>query len=173
MPTSIFRALLFLMIASGASCSAFNENQRDFDLGAIDGVLNAFHDAAARGDGDRYFSLLAKDAIFLGTDPKERWTKQAFKAWAAPYFQGDSAWIFFPRDRTIYLSEKCDAAWFDEVAFSEHYGACRGTGALEKIQGQWKITQYNLTLPIPNDLMKEVVERINDYEREKEKSASE
>ncbi|MBZ0089190.1 MAG: nuclear transport factor 2 family protein, partial [Thermoanaerobaculia bacterium] len=43
---------------------------------------------------------------------------------------------------------------------SATYGACRGSGVLEKTATGWKIAQYNLSIPIPNDLAKELVTRI-------------
>ena len=36
------------------------------------------------------------------------------------------------------------------------------TGVLVKRDGGWKITQYNLTIPIPNEIALEVVERIRE-----------
>lgn len=127
---------------------------------AVDRVLDALHTAAAEADAERYFGLFTDDGIFFGTDPGERWTVPEFRTWAAPYFERDSAWTFVPRDRHVFFGEAGDTAWFDEIAESESYGACRGTGALRKIGGTWKIAQYNLTIPVPNDLAKDLVRKI-------------
>ena len=43
--------------------------------------------------------------------------------------------------------------WFDEELKNEKYGVFRGTGVLTKENNVWKINQYNLILPIPNDLL--------------------
>ncbi|HEY6136276.1 MAG TPA: nuclear transport factor 2 family protein [Thermoanaerobaculia bacterium] len=43
---------------------------------------------------------------------------------------------------------------------SDCHGECRGSGVLRKIGGEWKISHYNLTIPIPNALAKRVVEMI-------------
>ncbi|MFH2001106.1 MAG: nuclear transport factor 2 family protein [Planctomycetota bacterium] len=137
------------------------------EVKAIDAVLDDFHNAAAKADADRYFGHFAPEGVFMGTDPEERWTLETFRAWASPYFEGDSAWVFTPRDRNVYVAGNSTVAWFDEVADSESYGACRGTGALRKIAGEWKIALYNLTLPIPNDLTKAVVARIRAGENAK------
>lgn len=51
-------------------------------------------------------------------------------------------------------------AWFDELLDSEKYGLCRGTGVMRKIGGEWKITQYHLTVPVPNELMEQVTRMI-------------
>lgn len=127
------------------------------EVAAINAVLDDFHDAAAKADGDRYFGAFAPEGVFMGTDPTERWTLEAFRAWAAPYFEEESAWIFTPHDRNVFVAGGGTVAWFDEVASSESYGDCRGTGALRKIAGQWKITHYNLSIPLPNEITKEVV----------------
>lgn len=57
-------------------------------------------------------------------------------------------------------------AWFDELLDSASYGECRGTGVLEKIEGGWKIVQYHLTIPMPNDLAKDLVARIREAAKE-------
>ena len=120
--------------------------------GAIGAVLDTLHRAAAEADEDVYFGLFAPEAVFFGTDPGERWPLEAFRAWAKPYFQRDVAWAFTPSERHVSVGAAGDTAWFDEIATSEKYGPCRGTGALRLVDGAWKITQYNLTIPVPNDL---------------------
>jgi hypothetical protein len=37
---------------------------------------------------------------------------------------------------------------------SASYGECRGSGVLRQVGGDWKIAQYNLSIPIPNALAK-------------------
>lgn len=129
---------------------------------AIATVLDAFHSAAARADEEAYFALLAPNAVFLGTDATERWDKAAFRAFAHPYFAQGKGWTFTPRDRHVDLSRDGRVAWFDELLDSATYGECRGTGVLEKLDGGWKIVQYHLTIPMPNDLAKELVARIRE-----------
>src|SRR5262245_50227026 len=68
---------------------------------AIGRVLDQFHDAASKADGTRYFSYLAPEAVFLGTDGTERWTKEEFRAYAEPYFSKGKGWTFVPRDRHV------------------------------------------------------------------------
>jgi hypothetical protein len=94
--------------------------------------------------------------------PSERWEKVAFREWAHPYFAKGKAWTFTPHDRHVYVSARGDAAWFDERLDSASYGECRGSGALRREQGSWKIAQYNLSIPIPNSLAKDFVQRIRD-----------
>jgi hypothetical protein len=127
---------------------------------AIEQVLDAFHTAAAKADEEAYFALLAPTGVFLGTDATERWDKAAFQAFAHPYFAKGTAWTFVPRNRHVNLSADGRVAWFDELLDSANYGECRGSGVLEKIDGAWKVQQYNLTIPLPNDLAKDVVAQI-------------
>jgi ketosteroid isomerase-like protein len=117
----------------------------------IDRFLTAWHKAAAVADAKTYFGSLAAGAIFLGTDARERWSKEEFQKWAAPFFRRPSAWAFSASRRQVYLSADGSTAWFDEDLVSAHYWPCRGSGALEKIAGHWKIRQYNLAFTIPNE----------------------
>ena len=48
-------------------------------------------------------------------------------------------------------------AWFDERLENAKIGVCRGTGVLLRTADGWKIAQYNLSVPVPNELMSEVV----------------
>ncbi|MFG0329723.1 MAG: nuclear transport factor 2 family protein [Phycisphaerales bacterium] len=138
------------------------------DAIAIHTVLDSFHDAAAKADEDRYFGHMTEDAVFLGTDATERWTRDEFEAFALPYFERDTAWTYHPRDRHIGISPGGDAAWFDELLDHESYGECRGSGALvrDEASGEWKIAHYHLTIPIPNDLAREFVDRIRKHDAE-------
>ena len=120
-------------------------------------ALDDFHDAAARTDERRYFAHFAPEGVFLGTDGAERWDVAAFRAYAHPHFAQGRGWSYRATERNITLAPDGDVAWFDETLANESYGPCRGTGVLRRIDGEWKIAQYNLTIPIPNDLAKTVV----------------
>ena len=124
---------------------------------AVTRVLDDFHDAAARADEDRYFAHFAPEGVFLGTDGSERWDVSAFRAYAHPHFAQGKGWTYRAAARHVQLAPEGSVAWFDEVLENASYGPCRGTGVLRKVNGQWKIAQYNLTIPIPNDLAKDVV----------------
>jgi len=130
------------------------------DRAAIHAALDDWHRAAAEADEPRYFAAMAPEFVFLGTDATERWDLASFRTFAHPYFAKGKAWTFLPRDRHVILSPRGDVAWFDEKLDSASYGECRGTGVLRRIDGTWKIAHYNLTIPIPNDLAKQVVEMI-------------
>lgn len=121
------------------------------DQRAIAAVLDDWHDAADKADEERYFGLLAADSVFLGTDLTERWDKPAFRAYSHPHFAKGKAWSFRSVRRVIVLAPGADAAWFDEDLASSHLGPARGSGALVRLPEGWRITLYNLSIPIPND----------------------
>jgi phosphohistidine phosphatase SixA len=126
-------------------------------------TLDDFHDAAAKGDEAIYFAIFPDDAVFLGTDATERWTGAQFKAFAMPYFERGPAWIYVPLRRWVTVSADGAFAWFDEVLDNEGYGECRGSGVLERRAERWVVRQYNLTVPVPNDLLRGVAERIRAF----------
>lgn len=136
---------------------------------ALKKVLNSFHQAASEADGEQYFNLLTENAVFLGTDATERWDKHAFKAFALPYFEKGQGWTYIPVIQNITLDSSGKYAFFDELLSSESYGECRGSGVLRLTSSGWKIAQYNLSIPLPNALAKEVVMLIKDQGTEKEK----
>ncbi len=129
---------------------------------AIDAVLDDWHDAAAKADEPRYFAHFTPDGVYLGTDATERWTASEFRAWAQPYFKRGKAWTFKAKKRNVVVAG--DTAWFDELLDTQNMGTCRGSGALRKVKGTWKIALYDLSIPIPNDIAKEVTGRIAAFE---------
>ncbi|RJS24069.1 DUF4440 domain-containing protein [Corallococcus sp. H22C18031201] len=118
---------------------------------AVAAVLDDWHRAAAVADEARYFGHFTPDAVYLGTDGTERWTRDQFRAWARPYFAKGKAWNFKARSRNIFFSKDGAVAWFDEALDTTNMGPCRGSGVLVKQGGVWRIAQYNLSLPIPNE----------------------
>lgn len=135
------------------------------ETAAVAAVLDAFHAAATRADEEAYFGLLAPNAVFLGTDATERWDKEAFRGFVHPYFAKGQGWTYTPRDRHVDFSRDGRVAWFDEHLDSEPYGECRGSGTLEKGEGGWKIVQYHLTIPMPNDIAQDLVARIREAKK--------
>ena len=132
---------------------------------AVAAVLDDWHAAAAKADEPRYFNHFAPDAVFLGTDGSERWTLGEFRSYARPYFGMGRAWTFKPSARHISISQDGAVAWFDEALDTPNLGPARGSGVLVKVKGAWKISHYNLSVPIPNGLLKEFKERIEVYSK--------
>ena len=118
----------------------------------VESVLDSFHRAAANADGQAYFSLFAPEGVFIGTDAGERWTVEEFKKYAEPHFKKGQGWTYTAKVRHVEFSPGGDVAWFDEILDSKTYGTSRGSGVLRQINGSWRIAQYHLTFPIPNEL---------------------
>ncbi len=157
-------AVISLVLALAFSFLSFNAVAAT-DEQSIAEVLNSFHQAAADAKAKPYFDLLSDDAIFLGTDASERWSKEQFKAFVVPYFSKGTGWLYTPTERNISLLKAERVAFFDELLFSESYGICRGSGVLINTKEGWKISQYNLSIPMPNGLAKALVKQIKSYEK--------
>ena len=122
----------------------------------INSTLDAWHKAAADARYNDYFSWMAEDAVFIGTDATENWNKSAFQAYAKPHFDKGKAWRFTALERHIFFDKTGKIAWFDEL-LNTQMKICRGSGVLVKIGQEWKIKQYVLSMTIPNDNSKEVI----------------
>jgi uncharacterized protein (TIGR02246 family) len=149
--------LLSLVVAAGSSSP-------DAQISAL---LDDWHAAAAAADEARYFGHFAPGAVFLGTDGTERWTVDEFRSYAHPYFAKGKAWSFRAVQRHVAFSPDGNVAWFDEDLQTPNLGPSRGSGVLVKTPQAWKITQYNLSVPIPNSLMKEFKQRIEQFEKDR------
>lgn len=135
--------------------SAGDEERR-----TIDELLDAFHAAAAGGDEARYLGYFAPDAVFLGTDDWERWPLPEFRDYVKQRFSGGRGWVYRARDRHIAFAPNGDTAWFDEIAVSPRWGRFRGTGVVQRIDGQWKVAHYSLTALVPNENFEAVAAEI-------------
>lgn len=181
MHTLHLRPLLCLLAATslgGCACTLGTQTDAQTDaptatpghtrsLVQVNRLLDDWHRAASTGDLDGYFGVMADDAVFLGTDDWERWSRDAFYTYAAPAFADGQGWTFTPRNRTIAFSDDQTVAWFDELLDSDHMGLLRGSGVLARKGDQWKIMHYNLAFTIPNDLVDDLKKRIDAHNAEK------
>ena len=122
-------------------------------------TLDRMHVAASTADGTTYFAQFTPDARFIGTDASERWSLTEFRAYAEPYFAQGRGWTYIPRDRVMTLAPldcRC-IVWFDEILDNASYGETRGSGVLRLTAEGWKIEQYVLSIPVPNDKARAVV----------------
>lgn len=153
----VFGVALSLFIMSFTVVGEKNEKK------AIDKVLTEWHKAAAEANFDMYFSHMTDDGVFLGTDATENWQNKAFKEFSKPYFDKGKAWSFYAVERNIYVDEKVEFAWFDEL-LNTQMKLCRGSGVLKKVNGEWKIAHYVLSIAIPNDNVKDVVDGKSEFD---------
>lgn len=122
----------------------------------INHIIDSWHTAAAKADFVTYFNLMSDQAIFIGTDATENWTKNEFQAYAKPHFDKGKAWDFKSLQRNIYFSADKKTVWFDELLATQ-MKICRGSGVLIKVKNEWKIAHYVLSISIPNELSNEVI----------------
>ena len=120
----------------------------------LDALLNGLHLDAHKGNFESYFDRYSTDAVFLGTDKTERWTIEEFKAYAKPAFSDGHGWTYSVIERN--WEGDGNTRWFDEILLNEKLGHCRGTGVVELINGEWKISHYALTMLVPNSIAAKV-----------------
>ena len=120
----------------------------------LDALLNGLHLDAHKGNFESYFDRYSVDAVFLGTDKTERWTIEEFKAYAKPAFSDGHGWTYAVIERN--WEGDGNTRWFDEILLNEKLGHCRGTGVVELINGEWKISHYALTMLVPNSIAAKV-----------------
>lgn len=131
-------------------------NAQNTEKEKINQMLDAWHKAAANLKFDDYFNAMTEDAIYIGTDATENWTKPDFKVWAKPYFDKGTTWNFSALERHIFFDKTGKVAWFDEL-LNTQMKICRGSGVLIKVGKKWEIQHYVLSMTIPNDEVDAVV----------------
>jgi len=110
-----------------------------------------------------FFDKIAKDGVYIGTDKKELWKRDEFKAWAKKAFERPTAWAFTPIRRNVYFSPDKSVIWFDEL-LSTRMGTCQATGVMHKVGNSFEIDHYQLSIAVPNGISSKVISTISDYE---------
>jgi hypothetical protein len=128
----------------------------------LEKIMDDFHAAAAKADYDAYFAHWSPVSVFLGTDATERWVGQEFRDYAKKRFDTGKGWTYRPHDRHITMAPDGEHGFFDELLENAKYGTCRGSGVFRKMEGTWWIMQYNLSIPVPNELAEKVVGMIRE-----------
>lgn len=165
MPRNRLLVALVPLTVFGMSCMGRDEApafDRAEQTRNVSHVLDSLHAYASAANGNAYFALFAPEAVFFGTDITERWTLEQFRGYAMGRFEQGTGWTYVlrPGTRNIEFDPSGTVAWFDEILDNAHYGETRGTGVLRLIDGQWKIAQYHLTIPVPNGLADTLVQMI-------------
>ncbi|HMG92929.1 MAG TPA: nuclear transport factor 2 family protein [Chryseolinea sp.] len=128
----------------------------------VNQFIDAWHMAASNADAKKFFGSMAEDAIYIGTDATERWTKSEFVTFAKPYFDRGKAWDFKPRDRDIHVTSDGQNVWFSEL-LDTWMGVCRGSGILIKTGEGWKLEQYHLSVTVPNAIIKDFITLVDNF----------
>lgn len=143
--------LFSILLTFNISCTN-NNAHNDSSIKLLNAKIDNWHKDAAQANLDAYLGFLSKDAIYIGTDCSERWTKAEFKKFCDPYFAKSKTWDFTPIERNIDV--KGNIAWFDETLKTQ-MGICRASGVLIKENKQWKLRHYHLSVTINNDKLNE------------------
>lgn len=151
----------FLILLLFSACKGLNSTEKNLDhqkiVSQIEQSIDQWHQAAADADFKTYFDLMTPDAVFVGTDASEVWSKKDFMAFAKPYFEQGKAWHFKKINRHIYLDKQHpDFAWFDETLHT-WMGICRGSGVIVYKNKHWRIRHYVLSITVPNTKIKQVI----------------
>ncbi|WP_372750852.1 nuclear transport factor 2 family protein [Labilibaculum sp.] len=147
------KLLLIFGILFLSSCNASkpitDKNVSDF--------IDLWHQAASNAELDTFFDMMSESSIYIGTDASERWSKKEFYEYCEPRFTENKTWHFKPYNRQIYLSKDQETIWFDEL-LNTRMGICRGSGVVENINGELKISHYHLSVTIKNEKMNEFLQ---------------
>ena len=151
------RATIFIILISVSGCNKSNPQKE------INNVLDSLHYLASVADQKKYIDLFSKNAVFFGTDIDERWIIDDFNSYVKSRFDTGIGWTYKSNSRNIFVAKDKRTAWFDEIVENKSYGEFRGTGVLVLENNEWKISQYNLLLPIPNDYLQKYANEIKKY----------
>lgn len=152
------KKFVLAIIAFGFTTIMVHAQDINADEKAIVAVLDDFHDAAAKGDKERYLGHFTEDGVFLGTDEWERWPlKPDFKLYVDGRFKNGVGWVYKSEKKNIAFSKDGNTAWFDETSVNQRNGSrFRGSGVLEKENGIWKVAHYVLSFLVYNEVGAEV-----------------
>lgn len=166
MKASLFSLIFVFLLLSCANNKLSKTNEMPAEIQfQIDAgqFLDDWHKAAGNANFDNYFTKIADDGVYIGTDASEVWSKSEFKTFSKPFFDKGRAWDFKATQRNLYLSDDGKYIWFDEL-LDTWMGTCRGSGVLKVKEGKnentFQLKHYVLSLTIPNDKMRDVMNTI-------------
>ena len=161
--TAVLSTLLVLSCASQKTSGQTAANEKE-----IHQFIDNWHKAATNADAKVFFGSMADQSIYIGTDASERWTKSEFESFAKPYFDRGKAWDFKPYDRDLHVTNSGKVAWFSEL-LTTWMGVCRGSGVMEMTPEGWKIRQYHLSVTVPNEIIKNFISLVEDFNKQPRK----
>ena len=122
------------------------------DSQQVNALLNRMHAAASKGDVENYLSCFVEDGVFVGTDASEYWNMQQLSEKVREHFRDGTGWTYVPFGRKYEIESAHGLGWFYERLKNEKYGEARGSGVVRFEEGKWRIVQYVLSFPVPNEL---------------------
>lgn len=138
-------------------------NQNDHEINntkILNDLINNWHQNASTPNLEKFFAFMGDSCIYKGTDKTERWNKTEFYGFCKPYFDKGKAWDFKPLERHISFDDNLQTAWFDEK-LDTWMGICKATGICQKVNGEWKLMHYDLSVTIDNEKIKSFIDLTN------------
>jgi hypothetical protein len=124
----------------------------------VDAFVDGWHDDAAHARL-RYFDKIAPDGVFIGTDRKELWRRDAFLAWGRKYFEDrPKAWAYHATRRNAYASGDGKTVWFDELLDDDKGAHFMASGVLRRNADGFLVEHYQLSVAVPNEVEPKVLE---------------
>lgn len=152
-------ALFLLLAGSAQAAPAAPELTRQ-----INAFVDGWHDDAAQARMI-YFDKIAADGVYIGTDRSELWSRDEFKTWSKKYFEAGKAWSFTATRRNVYATADGTLIWFDELLDTPNMGHCMASGVIRKTSKGFEIVHYQLSLAVPNPLMKSIKDLIAAHDK--------
>jgi hypothetical protein len=153
--------LAICMFAASLTASA---QQADAALtSAVNKFMDGWYDDAAHSR-QAHFDKLAADAVVVGTDEHERWSKDEFKASVKKHFERKSAFNFKSLQRHVYASQDGSLVWLDELLDTKEFGLCKSSAVLRKTSKGFEIVHYELAYVVPNKVAGQVMKLVKDAE---------
>jgi CPA1 family monovalent cation:H+ antiporter len=111
----------------------------------INGLLDRWHKTSGEVKYGPFLNVIASDGVILGTDHDERWDKAHVEKFSDQYFNPKNAWTYTYDKRHISFNADSTTAWFDET-FKINTKSFRGVGVLSKLDNEWKLRQYSMSM---------------------------
>lgn len=139
------------------ACQQKNPYNKYENKASLIKFIDNWHKNASQMNLELYFDAIAENGVYIGTDPEEFWTKSEFKNWVNKTIKLKSGFYFQTIDRNIFFNDEEDMAWFNEK-LNTSIGICHATGVVTQMRNGWKINYYQLSVTVPNELLKPFIE---------------
>jgi len=144
--TYCFLSLILLVLPTSA--------QQPVD--EVNAVLDRWHKSSGEVKYGPFLNVIASDGVILGTDHDERWDKAHVDKFGNQYFNPKNAWTYKYDNRLMHFNADSTTAWFDET-FKINTKSFRGVGVLSKLDNEWKLRQYSMSMSVPYEDVKSAV----------------
>jgi len=144
--TYCFLSLILLVLPTSA--------QQPVD--EVNAVLDRWHKSSGEVKYGPFLNVIASDGVILGTDHDERWDKAHVDKFGNQYFNPKNAWTYKYDNRHMHFNADSTTAWFDET-FKINTKSFRGVGVLSKLDNEWKLRQYSMSMSVPYEDVKSAV----------------